>query len=118
MTLVLSMLAGGVGAVLRYLLMLWIPATLMRFPLALAVANTLGSFFIMLAAANTTAATHEILTTGLLGGFTTFSAASHEAAVLWQAGRRVHAAWLSAILFGLACAGALLGWLCVPHVFS
>ena len=111
-------LAGGVGAALRYLVMLWLPAQPQRFPWALALVNTLGAFLIMLAAAYSAGAAQEVLMGGLFGGFTTFSAASQEAALLWQAGKRAQAVGVSAALFVLACLAALAGWFVAPLMCS
>jgi len=114
-------LAGGVGAVLRFV----VDSLVTRFvrtavPLGTLVVNVTGSFCLGLVVA--LAADHagwddvsRIVGTGLLGGYTTFSTASVEAVNLARAdGPRatlvaaVHATAM--LLLGLAAAGLAL-WL-------
>ncbi|HOT83727.1 MAG TPA: CrcB family protein, partial [Candidatus Defluviicoccus seviourii] len=57
------------------------------------------------------------LTTGILGGFTTFSAFSLEAALLWERGQP----WLAAIYVSASVVlsiGALFGGLCLIRVLD
>ncbi len=84
-------LGGGIGSVLRYLLFLLVPST--TFPAATFVVNIVGSFLIGLFAALYGAQTSAqsgnqalllFLTTGLCGGFTTFSTFSKESYGLMQ----------------------------------
>lgn len=100
--LVLVALAGGVGAVLRLLVDTAVTAAHVArrtrsFPLGTVVVNVSGSFAIgvvtglAVAAAVPTEVT-VVLATGLLGGYTTFSAASVDAVRLVQDGRRAAAA--------------------------
>ena len=106
--------AGGLGAVCRYLLSGAIarhaPAA---FPWATLVINVSGSFVVGLAAG--LAAAHllapewrVIVGTGFLGGYTTFSTASTDAAALLR-GRRPVAAIVYAVgmLLGAVAAAAL-----------
>jgi CrcB protein len=89
-------LGGGMGAVLRLLLATWF-ATPGRFPWATLFINIAGSFGIgLLFGYGQQQAWFEqwgryLLMTGLLGGFTTFSAFSLETVALVEAGRPVAA---------------------------
>ncbi len=61
--------------------------------------------------------TRLFLTTGILGGFTTFSAFSLEAALLWERGQP----WLAAIYVSASVVlsiGALFGGLCLIRVLD
>ena len=100
MTLILSIAAGGaIGAVLRF----WVAGGVMRladgdFPLGTMSVNVLGSLVMGLLVglfALKMEASQELrafLTTGLLGGFTTFSAYSADVALLVERGDLVGAA--------------------------
>ncbi len=88
LTLTQVAIGGAVGSVLRYLLVVGIGA-----PAATLVVNVLGSFtmgvlFIMLA---TRTSLSPLLMTGVLGGFTTFSAFSLDALKLWEGGQPLQA---------------------------
>jgi CrcB protein len=93
MTMILSIAAGGaLGAVLRYLLnnqivALWGGA----FPMGILTVNVLGCFAMGLAAGGfAPSASPEMrafLTTGVLGGFTTFSAFAFDVHALTDTGR-------------------------------
>ena len=91
-------LGGALGAVLRYVLVaaagrwngsLGVSA---GFPLGVAVANIVGGLLIgvlavVLSRAEGGAPLRAFLITGLLGGFTTFSAFSLDVVALWERGR-------------------------------
>ncbi|MGB3147748.1 MAG: fluoride efflux transporter CrcB [Paracoccaceae bacterium] len=99
-------LGGAVGSVLRYLTSLLVGA-----PLATLVVNVVGSFamgllFILLASRTQLP---PLLMTGLLGGFTTFSAFSLDALRLWQAGQAGQAALYVVGTVTLSLAGVVLG---------
>lgn len=80
--------AGGVGAALRHLVDQAVPVRT-RVPLALLVINTSGSFCLGLLVSLTADETwHAVIGAGLLGGFTTFSSASLDAASRWVDGDR------------------------------
>lgn len=77
-------LGGAIGSVLRYLTVLAAGA-----PLGTAIVNIAGSFamgvlFVLLSSRT---AISPLLMTGVLGGFTTFSAFSLDALKLWQSGQ-------------------------------
>lgn len=81
-TLPLVALGGALGAALRHLATLLWPA-----PWGVMAVNVVGSFVIGLLASRLPAALAPFLVTGLLGGFTTFSAFSLDALRLWEGGR-------------------------------
>lgn len=108
-------LGGAAGSGARYLISIWIGARFgTAFPLATLTVNIAGSFLLALImqislATNLTSPEMRLaLTTGLLGGFTTYSTFNYETSVLLQEG-----AWLMAsvniTLTVLACLVA--GWL-------
>ena len=87
-TLSFVAIGGAIGSVLRYLLVGGIGA-----PVGTLVVNVLGGFvmgvlFILLA--NRTSLS-PLLMTGVLGGFTTFSAFSLDALKLWEGGQTLQA---------------------------
>ncbi|MFC3084773.1 fluoride efflux transporter CrcB [Tabrizicola soli] len=87
-TLPLIALGGAAGSVLRYLMVTAIGA-----PLGTAAVNVLGSFaigvlFVLLGARE---GWHFLLVTGLLGGFTTFSAFSLDTLKLIEGGQPAQA---------------------------
>jgi CrcB protein len=104
---VAAALAGGVGAVLRYVVdraVARVAGT--RFPWGIVLVNVTGSFALGLL----TAALPEalfLLGAGLLGGYTTFSTAMLDTVSLWRNGARrasaLHAVGM--LLLGLLAAG-------------
>ncbi len=89
LTLFQVAIGGAIGSVLRTLMVVGIGA-----PMATLAINVLGSFamgvlFITLAARTSLS---PLLMTGVLGGFTTFSAFSLDALRLWEAGQTLQAA--------------------------
>lgn len=111
LVLVAAALAGGVGAVLRYVVDLAVMRVAgRRFPWGIVLVNITGSFALGLV----TTALPEVLFVvgaGLLGGYTTFSTASVESVRLIQE-RRYGSALLSSVgmlvLTIVASAGGLL----------
>lgn len=105
-------LGGGLGAVLRWLVGLWSLAWFgYGFPVGTLAINVAGSFAIGLSVAaldglGTTA--RLFFVTGLLGGFTTFSAFSLDTLTLWQRGEMIPAAFyvLASVVLSLAAAAA------------
>jgi CrcB protein len=72
----LIVLGGGLGAVLRWLVTLWLGTTDRGFPLGTTVVNVVGSFALGVAVGMGSSIAEfdtQPLTVGLLGGFTTFS---------------------------------------------
>ena len=83
-------LGGGTGSVLRYLVGMWICSA--SFPGATFAVNAVGSFAIGLLGGwasrfGWSEETRLLLTTGLCGGFTTFSTFSKESLAIAEAGR-------------------------------
>jgi len=100
-------LGASVGAVLRWLAGLWLNERWQGFPLGTLFVNCVGGLLVGVALAWFERTPDEmlrlLLVTGLLGGFTTFSAFSVESLVLLQRGE-----WLLAFGHTLAhVAGAL-----------
>jgi CrcB protein len=115
MILILSIAAGGaLGAVLRHLLNGLIMALWNGpFPLGILAVNVAGCFAMGLVAgglsANAPAELRAFLTTGMLGGFTTFSAFAHDAQVLAQTGQSGMALLYVAATVVLSLAGVAAG---------
>lgn len=106
-------LGGGIGAGLRYLtnvgaLRLFGPG----FPVATLVVNVLGSFLmgllVELLAQRGGQRLAPFLMTGVLGGFTTFSAFSLDSMTLWQRGETVLALVYVAVSVVLSLAAIAL----------
>lgn len=100
-------LAGGVGAVLRYLVDLGVAHLAgRRFPWGILLVNLSGSFVLGVV---TTALPEGafLLGAGLLGGYTTFSTAMLDTVALWRDGERPASAFnaIGMLLLGLVAAG-------------
>ncbi len=115
---------GGLGALARHYLSAAIySATGGTFPWGILVVNVLGGLLMGLIVElgalklNFSPEMRAFLTTGLLGGFTTFSAFSLDTALLMERGD-----WLSAILYVVSSVGlsilALFAGLYVVRVFA
>jgi len=108
------MSGAAVGALLRWGTGLWLNPLWAGFPLGTLAVNALGGLAIGAAAAwfvqRPDPTLQLLLVTGLLGGFTTFSAFSVESLMLLQRGAWWAAAGhtLAHVLGALACAA--LGW--------
>ena len=107
-------LGGAVGAALRYLTGVGMFRLLgpQDFPLAIITVNVLGSFLMGVFAA--TAARHglthlaPLVMTGLLGGFTTFSAFSLETVTLLERGQTGQA--MAYVAVSVCCSVAALAF--------
>jgi len=86
LTLVQVAVGGAIGSVLRFLTMAMVGP-----PLATLAVNIAGSFVIGVAFVSLSARLSPLVMTGILGGFTTFSAFSLDALKLWDAGQALHA---------------------------
>lgn len=114
-SLIMVAMGGALGASLRFL---W-SASFLRvagpseFPLAIMAANILGSFlmgaFVVLAAHKGLTHLSPFVMTGLLGGFTTFSAFSLETVTLMERGDLTSAAIYVALSVGVSIAGLMSG---------
>lgn len=111
-------LGGGIGAGLRYLtnvgaLRLFGPG----FPVATLVVNVLGSFLmgllVELLAQKGGQRLAPFLMTGVLGGFTTFSAFSLDTITLWQRGETV----LALVYVGMSVVLSLAAIALAMHLF-
>lgn len=108
----LVFLGGGVGSALRWLTGLWaLKALGAHFPFGTLIVNivgcfVMGVFFRALPHSETTVTSSRLLLmTGVLGGFTTFSAFALDAAALWMRDE----SGLSALYVGLTLASTLIG---------
>lgn len=107
-------LAGGLGAAFRYLTDFALPAPVRsKFPWATLIVNALGSFLIgIVAGAMPTLlpeSTSTVLGTGLLGGYTTFSAASLQTVQLVRKRKSFQAAIYALGSFVLCLALGIVG---------
>jgi CrcB protein len=107
---------AGFGGLLRHLLNAWIMRLVgLEFPLGILAINVIGSTAMGLIAGWLTfkgQAPHDVrlfLTTGILGGFTTFSAFSLDAAVLYERGQLGLAALYVIASVTLSIAGLFAG---------
>lgn len=113
-TLLMVALGGALGASARYLVNVALPRVLGHgFPYATLTVNVLGSFLmgvlvVVLALKGGTRAA-PFLMTGVLGGFTTFSAFSLDAVKLYEGGQPGLAAAYVAGSVVLALAGLFAG---------
>ena len=116
-------LGGAIGATLRWTLGLWLlRLTGPGFPVAVLTANVIGSFAmgVFVVWAERKGLTHlaPFVMTGLLGGFTTFSAFSLETVTLWERGHEVQAALYVALSVGLSSGGLILGLIVAREALS
>lgn len=116
MRLVLVLLGGGLGSLARYLTGLWLADRLgAAFPWGTLAVNVLGSFLIGFIATFADESggigpqTRLLLVTGLLGGFTTFSAFSLETWRLLEQNEMGRAALNIAVTLVLSFVAVVLG---------
>ena len=123
-TLSLVALGGAIGASLRYLTGVGVVRLYGHtdFPLAIITVNVLGSFLmgVFVVAAAQRGLTHlsPFVMTGILGGFTTFSAFSLETMTLIERGQTGSAALYVALSVGLSIGGLAVGLLAARSVFA
>ena len=116
-------LGGAIGATLRWGLGVWLfRVTGPGFPVAVMTANVIGSFlmglFVVFAAKKGLTHLSPLIMTGLLGGFTTFSAFSLETVTLWERGAMGQAAAYVALSVGLSIGGMILGLIVARGVWA
>ena len=108
-------IGGAAGAVLRYLTGIGLVRLLghTSFPVGIIFVNVLGSFlmgvFVVLAAHRGLTYLSPLVMTGLLGGFTTFSAFSLETVTLYERGEVGQAALYVAISVIASIAALMIG---------
>lgn len=123
-TVSLVALGGAIGASLRYLAGLGVVRLLGHhdFPMAIITVNVIGSFLmgVFVVAAAQRGLTHlgPFVMTGLLGGFTTFSAFSLETVTLFERGQPGQAVLYVAMSVGLSVGGLLLGLIVARGIFA
>lgn len=108
-------LGGAIGASFRFLAGVWITRAfgVLGFPLGVLSVNVLGSFlmgvFVVVAAHRGLTHLSPFVMTGVLGGFTTFSAFSLETATLVERGDLGQAALYVGLSVGLSIGALFLG---------
>ncbi|MEM9698350.1 MAG: fluoride efflux transporter CrcB [Pseudomonadota bacterium] len=123
-TLILVACGGAVGATLRFLSGVAMLRLLgpQEFPLAILTVNILGSFlmgvFVIAAAERGLTHLSPLVMTGLLGGFTTFSAFSLEAVTLIERGAYGLAGAYVMLSVGLSIVGLMAGLWLARGVFA
>ena len=116
-------LGGAIGAALRYLLGVGV-ARVWHGPIPLGVlaANILGSFVlgVFVVYAERKGLTHlaPLIMTGMLGGFTTFSAFALETITLWERGALHHALIYLTLSVILSVGGLVVGLWAARVAFS
>ena len=122
-TLSLVALGGAIGASLRFLTGVGVLRVLgpSDFPLAIITVNVIGSFLmgVFVVAAAQRGLTHlsPFLMTGVLGGFTTFSAFSLETMTLIERGQITSAMLYVGLSVGLSVGGLALGLIAARSAF-
>ena len=115
MTVLSVALGGAIGASLRYLAGVAVLRAFgsTGFPVAILSVNVVGSFlmgvFVVLAAQRGLTHLSPFVMTGVLGGFTTFSAFSLEAVTLYERGDYGAAALYVGLSVGLSILGLVAG---------
>lgn len=123
-TLLSVALGGALGASLRFLFGVGVLRLLgtTGFPVAIIAVNVIGSFlmgvFVVLAADRGLTHLSPFVMTGLLGGFTTFSAFSLEAVTLYERGDVGQAAFYVATSVVLSILGLMAGLAVARGVFA
>ena len=123
-TLSLVALGGAIGASLRWLTGVAVLRALgpSDFPLAIITVNVIGSFLmgVFVVAAAHKGLTHlsPFVMTGILGGFTTFSAFSLETMTLIERGQVASASLYILLSVGLSVGALALGLILARGVFA
>lgn len=123
-TVSLVALGGAIGASLRYLTGVGVVRLVghQEFPLAIITVNVVGSFLmgVFVVFASQRGLTHyaPFVMTGLLGGFTTFSAFSLETITLFERGEVAQAAMYIGISVGVSIAALAFGMILTRGVLA
>jgi len=123
-TLVQVALGGALGASARFLTGIAVARAfgVGGFPVGVLLVNVIGSFlmgvFVVFAAHRGATHMSPFVMTGLLGGFTTFSAFSLEAVTLFERGVTGHAALYVALSVGCSILGLVAGMWLGREVFA
>jgi len=123
-TVLLVALGGAIGAACRFLMGVGLLRLLgpQDFPLAIITVNVVGSLLmgVFVVAAAQKGLTHlsPFVMTGVLGGFTTFSAFSLETVTLMERGQIGAAGLYVALSVGLSIAGLMAGLWMARGVFA
>jgi CrcB protein len=124
MNFLIVFLGGGLGAALRHAVnVLFTPVGGASFPYATMGINVVGSFLmgaiVGFFALQGHASQHWrlFLTTGILGGFTTFSAFSLEAVLLYERGQLLSAALYVSLSVAFAILGLVAGLFLMRAMF-
>lgn len=105
-TLTQVAIGGALGSVLRYVTVSAVGAPLATLAVNVAGSFVMGVLFILLASRTQLS---PLLMTGVLGGFTTFSAFSLDTLKLWQSGQTTSALTYVAASVGLSLLAVALG---------
>lgn len=108
-TLVQVALGGAIGSVARYLTVLGAARVVPGWPLGTLAVNVAGCFVMGVLFALVGPRNHPLLMTGILGGFTTFSAFSLDALKLWEGGATAQAALYVGLSVALSLVAVALG---------
>ena len=116
-------LGGAIGAALRFVSGVGILKLVGHgFPVAIIAVNVIGSFLmgVFVVAAAHRGLTHlsPFVMTGILGGFTTFSAFSLETVTLFERGQIGQAGLYVALSVGLSIGGLVLGLWVARGIFA
>ncbi|MFT7596611.1 MAG: CrcB protein [Paracoccaceae bacterium] len=123
-TVSLVALGGAIGASLRYLTGVGVVRLFghQDFPVAILTVNVLGSFlmgvFVVVAAHRGLTHFSPFVMTGLLGGFTTFSAFSLETMTLFERGAVGQAALYVMLSVGLSIGALALGMVLIRGMLA
>ena len=112
-TLTQVAIGGAIGSALRFVVVAFFGA-----PLAVLAVNVVGSLVMGIAFVMLSARLSPLLMTGVLGGFTTFSAFSLDALKLWEAGQAGQAALYVAASVLLSLFAVALGAALARGVFA
>lgn len=123
-TVSLVAFGGAIGAALRYLTGIGVLRLFGHhdFPLAIITVNVIGSFlmgvFVVLAAHRGLTHYSPFVMTGLLGGFTTFSAFSLETMTLVERGQTAQAGLYILLSVGLSVGALALGLIAAREILA